>query len=770
MKRTPFELAALASAAVPDMALAGVQQIRDYDEDFDSALIMTTDGDRLVIRAPQLDEASTQLDTEYSSLQIFNNSLRASLPFAVPSIAGRINGTGKGQATVYRYLPGQPQRISEGNVPDEYALSLGSAIAAIHNLNSELVESTGLTFYSAEDCRNRKTIELNRAVNTGRVPRGLVARWRKSLDDDQLWNFTPTVVHGQLNEENILVENNRVIAIQNWAELHVGDPAEDLAWILATNDKPLCKTVFGAYTTKLKNRPDRKLLIRAEMNAEFALAQWLLHGYAIEDTTTINEATNLLQELDTHLESVAQEKAAIQAQANAQKTALQRQQYAEAEHQRQLQVAAQQQRQAVQRQRQLEAEAERKRRAKENLIFVEPEGEIQDTFEDPSVVESSIAEVAPIHQGNIETGTINTQTEYGDEYEDYPADDYEQGTQTQPQNQLPEKNSQEPAVDTGLLRIIQDTQSVIRPEPNEQPPAKTIQSAKPAKQQPVIAKAPKPTVPNISATTAASNQQVDINDDRQVNMNANIHTNNSFEDDSFESNSFENTKKPKANIKAKKAKKYPTDVPAEELDSNYKIDNSGALELEDKPEETGGFKSRFSRFMNKVSEKIDPNLNADLNLDELEPVIEHTRVRKNKPNKKKKKITATKEVLTTNPQAVNDVDDDTAGGKGTAKIAGPATDISINATPNTSEPAKPTQAPKAAANIPPKPKKLPPLPPKPPAAPTIGSTTSSASTAKSTTKDNASAEPAPQKKKLKRVVQGETSVVTPISKPKVNDE
>ncbi|MFT4185844.1 MAG: phosphotransferase [Micrococcaceae bacterium] len=749
MKRTPFELAALASAAVPDLTLAGVQQIQDYDEDFDSALIMTAEGEKLVIRAPQLDEASTQLDTEYSSLQIFNNSLRASLPFTVPSIVGRINGTGKGQATVYKYLPGEPQRISEGNVPDEYALSLGSAIAAIHNLNSELVESTGLTFYSAGDCRNRKKIELNRAVNTGRVPRGLVARWRKSLGDDQLWNFTPTVVHGQLNEENILVENNRVIAIQNWAELHVGDPAEDLAWILATNDKSLCKTVFGSYTTKLNNRPDRKLLIRAEMNAEFALAQWLLHGYAIEDTATINEATSLLQELDTHLESVAQEKAELQAQANAQQqaqqVALQRQQYVEAERQHQLQAAAEQQRQvaeqqrqAAERQRQQYVEAERQRRAKENLIFVEPEEEIQDTFEDPSVVESSIAEVAPINQGSVNT-QADYDDDYEDEYEDYPADNYQQGLQPQHQKQLSEQNSQEPAVDTGLLRIIQDTQSVIRPKPNDKLATKT---SRPAEPQPVKNIPPKPDVANISAATNALNTQNDIHDDKHIDVNADMDANNSFEYDSFENNSFENTKKTKAK-KPKKAKKYPSDVPAEELNADYKIDNSGALEFEDNNENNGGFKSRFSRFMNKVSEKIDPNLNADLNLDELEPVIEHPRAAQDK-SKKKNKITATKKA--------------------------PATDIHINATSNTLEATKPTQAPKLAANIPPKPNKLPPLPPKPPTAPTIGNALGSSGTAKSTTKNDDSAKPGSQKKKLKRVVQGETSVVTPISKPEVNDE
>ncbi|MFT4147732.1 MAG: phosphotransferase [Micrococcaceae bacterium] len=301
MKRKALELAALASAAVPELYPAGVRETQDYDEDFDSAFLIDNRGNQWIVRTPRRNEAGTQLDSEYGALQIFTPTLRSALPFKVPTMIGRIASSGTGQAAVYTHLAGDAVNITDAEVPEEYALSLGGSISAIHNLNTGLVEESGLPYYSAEDCRVRRRVELEQATSTGKVPERLLQRWQNALNDDSLWTFQPTVVHGKLNEENILALNNRVHAIQNWAHLHVGDPAEDLSWIVATNNGPLFKTVLSAYTARLKKPADKKLLIRSEMNAEFALAQWLLHGYAIEDPETIREATTLLRDLDQHI-------------------------------------------------------------------------------------------------------------------------------------------------------------------------------------------------------------------------------------------------------------------------------------------------------------------------------------------------------------------------------------------------------------------------------------------------------------------------------------
>jgi hypothetical protein len=105
------------------------------------------------------------------------------------------------------------------------------------------------------------------------------------------------VVHGDLHEDNLLVDGARVTAVTGWTDLRIGDPADDFAWLVASNEQDFVDTVLSSYTSSRRDVPDKHLLRRAALSAEFALAQFLVKGVAAADADMIAEAEGMLETL-----------------------------------------------------------------------------------------------------------------------------------------------------------------------------------------------------------------------------------------------------------------------------------------------------------------------------------------------------------------------------------------------------------------------------------------------------------------------------------------
>jgi hypothetical protein len=117
------------------------------------------------------------------------------------------------------------------------------------------------------------------------------------MEDVSLWRFNPCVVHGDLHEDNLLVDGHRVTAVTGWTDLRIGDPADDLAWLVASNEHEFVEAVVKHYTAQRRDAPDTHLLRRAALSAEFALAQYLVKGIAAADADMIAEAEGMLSTL-----------------------------------------------------------------------------------------------------------------------------------------------------------------------------------------------------------------------------------------------------------------------------------------------------------------------------------------------------------------------------------------------------------------------------------------------------------------------------------------
>ncbi|WP_284976007.1 macrolide 2'-phosphotransferase [Arthrobacter sp. efr-133-TYG-104] len=315
MRRTPLELAAVATAAVPGLAPTGTAYSPDDDADFDSALLLDADGKRWRVRSPRHPEASTRLETEFMVLRAFSPAIRAELPFHLPTIAGTVR---QGELTtfVYAHLQGSLfsiEDLSAGSAA--LAKEIGSALAAIHDLPLSLVINADLPSYSANEFRQRKLNELDQAATTGKIPATLLRRWEHAMEDVALWRFNTSVVHGDLHEDNLMVQDDTVTAVTGWTDLRIGDPADDFAWLVASNESAFIQAVLNHYTEARRETPDSHLLRRAALLAEFALAQYLVKAMAAGHEGMTSEAESMLQSLAADIEKQEQREAAARAAA-----------------------------------------------------------------------------------------------------------------------------------------------------------------------------------------------------------------------------------------------------------------------------------------------------------------------------------------------------------------------------------------------------------------------------------------------------------------------
>lgn len=292
MARTHLTLAALATAAVPGLDVAGASRFGgSHGSDFDAAVLTGRDGRHWIIRVPRNERAEAEQSADLVALRALSAGVRTRLPFAVSSFAGQapIDGT---RAIVYEFVYGSKVALSSYSAgPDSLSSSVGLAIAAIHSLPTSFVADAGLPVMTAAECLRANVTVMDRAAATGLVPASLVGRWERAVDDPKLWQFQPTVINGSLGSDSFLSSDDKVSGVLGWHELRVADPARDLQWLLS-NDA-VADSAFDAYSRQ-RGAGDRQIRQRAMLYAELEVAKWLLHGTETRSTAIVDDAVTML--------------------------------------------------------------------------------------------------------------------------------------------------------------------------------------------------------------------------------------------------------------------------------------------------------------------------------------------------------------------------------------------------------------------------------------------------------------------------------------------
>ena len=305
VKRSTFDLAAIATAAVPGLSAVQAGRLPEDSADFDSALIVDSKGKRWRVTSPRHVDASMKLETEQSALNTLTAAARATLPFSVPTIAGTVI-QGQLRTFVYHHLVGHVLDLQELETEQgrELAREIGRAIAAIHALKHDLVEDSGLPVFEAEDVRRGMLSQLDHVAESGKVPPELLRRWEEMMENVAWWKFNTTVVHGDLHEERLFINDGRLQAVTGWSALRVGDPAADLAWVLGIENPDTVDAIFDAYAEARGQLGDDDLRNRAMLAAEFALASWLSGALTHADQGQIDQAEASLQQLNENILAV----------------------------------------------------------------------------------------------------------------------------------------------------------------------------------------------------------------------------------------------------------------------------------------------------------------------------------------------------------------------------------------------------------------------------------------------------------------------------------
>lgn len=269
--------------------------------DFDVCIVTDQRDQRWVVRAPRRTAAAVTLDTELRLLPLLGRQL----PVPVPQPAGCATLPEGGQCVVYPFLPGAPMGSADLVGRSALAVQVGQLIGVLHEIDPQSLDDAGLASYTAEQYRQRRRTDVERAAATGYVPAGLLVRWERALEPGVLWQFQETVTHGDLAQEHVLVADGVVSGVIDWGEACVADPADDLAWVLLCADEDAVDTVFEAYAMARQNAPDPHLMDRARLAGELALARWLLGGVAADDASVVDRAATALASLTEHCGQIA---------------------------------------------------------------------------------------------------------------------------------------------------------------------------------------------------------------------------------------------------------------------------------------------------------------------------------------------------------------------------------------------------------------------------------------------------------------------------------
>jgi aminoglycoside phosphotransferase (APT) family kinase protein len=273
------------------------------DGAFDTALLTATTGEHYVVRIANTQSAGAEQEVELQALRALGAEGRASLPFKITTLLGETKDDKGARALIFDFVYGSPTDVGSIDGGSELARNIGLAIAAIHKLPLTVVENAHLPEFQPEDVLRARIAELDRFAATGKVPSVLLSRWESVLEDSTLFRFQPTVVHGSLNGDTVLEDAGREVAgVLAWSSLKISDPAEDLSWIMGSENDPFADAVLAAYNA---NRPgvDPSIRQRAIMYSEFERARWLMHGVNKGDQSIIDDAVEMLNTLAGDVEA-----------------------------------------------------------------------------------------------------------------------------------------------------------------------------------------------------------------------------------------------------------------------------------------------------------------------------------------------------------------------------------------------------------------------------------------------------------------------------------
>lgn len=202
---------------------------------WDSTTVLVND--ELVFRFPRRADVARAIEVERCLMP----SLAPRLPLPIPRfdfVAEPLPGY-PWRFVGYRALPGRPMaEMPASNLClEQIGRALGAFVRALHDAPVELAERCAAVSYTPEGWVERHwqlaqdTLPIVERALGEEPARRLQAFWAEYRNDPRSRQFTPVIVHADLNPDHVLIDpaTGEVTGVIDFGDACIGDPAIDFA-------------------------------------------------------------------------------------------------------------------------------------------------------------------------------------------------------------------------------------------------------------------------------------------------------------------------------------------------------------------------------------------------------------------------------------------------------------------------------------------------------------------------------------------------------------
>ena len=297
--RPSLILAALAADAAPGFTFRSYRRV-ETNPDIDQLQLWDQDGASYQLLIPATPAGESEVAIELQALKIIEPHQEL-LGIETPRLIGQSMDSDGAGALLLTLLGGETTDLAK-YAPGLFSKSVGEVLARIHNLSPDIIREAGLLEYDAASILRHKVAEIDSIAQTGRVPAALLSRWEAATEDIGLFRFHPTVIHGNVSQETVMVSAQKVNGLSGWSSLKVGDPAEDLRWLTGGALRTTLEDTILNYRAT-RETADENISQRAQLYSELELGSWLVYCIANKDDKQISQAEDMIAELRDQLES-----------------------------------------------------------------------------------------------------------------------------------------------------------------------------------------------------------------------------------------------------------------------------------------------------------------------------------------------------------------------------------------------------------------------------------------------------------------------------------
>ena len=345
-----FKLAALASAAMPEVQFAGTRQSEqvnatDTAAGISHAVVQDVSGKLYDIFISAENKGRKRLrDRARAAWTLEHSKDLAALGFAYDTMltfipgkregeennTARANAANNADSANLKQTMQMSSIISDENNDDTVLIcehlegsardlrllttddcaNVGTAIGAIHRLRPSFVTRGKYPAFTTGQIRAQLTGWIKRLRQAGHIPTEITDSWSRVLETEGLWSFETCPVHGGFVDGDILFSGSTITAVTNWQGMQINDPARDLAWIFAKLNEQRRNAVLSAYGRIMGSRLDSLIMLRANLWLQMEQVGDFIQALQRADTTSIMRFKAQVERLAHELSRISNAQAA----------------------------------------------------------------------------------------------------------------------------------------------------------------------------------------------------------------------------------------------------------------------------------------------------------------------------------------------------------------------------------------------------------------------------------------------------------------------------